>query len=117
MTLAVLMSMDDKCFSIRVHTLTQLFSPSSSVARNHRISLSSIDSRSRDTKAPDQYGELSQWFGSSKNCDIAFFHYSDVLILVKCIASKNGHLKRRDFGLRTLNGSTYNMAIFITVFC
>jgi len=72
MTLAILMSMDNKCFLMRVHTLAQLFSPSSSVAKNNRIPLSLIVSRIHDAKAPDQYGEFLQWLGSSKKCDISF---------------------------------------------
>merc|ERR1740124_708578 len=66
------MSVDNTCFLMRVLTLAQLFSPSNSVSKNDRISISSIDSHSRDTKAPDQYGVLLQWLGSSKNCNIVF---------------------------------------------
>jgi len=66
------MYVDNKCFSIQVHAMAQLFLLSSSVARNSRISLSSINSRSCDAKSPDQYGDFLQQFGSFKTCDIMF---------------------------------------------
>jgi len=71
-TLAVFMLVDDEWHSIFVYTLAQLFPLYSSVARNNRISDSSINSLSLDANAPDQNGELLQFVLSSKNCDIAF---------------------------------------------
>jgi len=117
MTLAVLMSVGDKCLSICFHTLAQLFSPSSSVSRNDRIPLSLIDSRSRDAKDLDQYGELLQTLRLSKNCNIALdlkvVVHPDIFITVKRITTKNGHLKPRDLELLNFNDLTNNPTRFI----
>jgi len=105
-TLTVLMSVDDKCFSIRVHTLVQLFSPSISVVRINSVSLSLIDSRNRDVKFPDQYGELLQWFGSSNSCDIAFDLKVVFTIRIYSFPSSIPPLKM----------GTLNTGIFVSVF-
>jgi len=106
MTIDVLMSVDNKCFLMRIHTLAQLLSQSSSVFRSSRISLSSIDSRSRDAKAHDQYGELSQWLELSQNCDIAL-NLKDIFIILMYSSPSS---------VSILKMGTLNAGILVSVF-
>jgi len=82
MTLVVFIYFDDKGRSILVETLAQLFYPSNSVARKDKISDSAIDSRNLDANAPDQYGELLQFLGFSKDCSVVFDRKAVFAILI-----------------------------------
>ena len=106
MNLTVLIYVLDRKRSILIHTLAQLFSPSNSVARKYRISDSAIDSRSLDTNAPNQYGELSQLFGSSKNYDIMLYRK---VVLTNLIYSSPSRLSPLKMG-------TLKAGIFDSVF-